>query len=229
MGFRVGFLFILVLISWDYGHARNLVISHISVMKVYDEQPESEASKFNVGNEGVCSLCERFASQARFYLSENKTQTEIFENLHQVCSRLYSFQQECATLVDYYAPLFFVEIARIHSEDFCKRLNLCEDVAFISLQKYQDSCELCHQAVVEVLLKLRDPDTQLEIIELLLKECEKIENHVKECKKLVFKYGPVILINAEQFLETHDICTSIHACKPSGVAEADSEMPLSDS
>jgi saposin len=30
---------------------------------------------------------------------------------------------------------------------------------------------------------------------------------------MVFEYGPVILANAEQFLETTDLCTVLHACK----------------
>lgn len=63
--------------------------------------------------------------------------------------------------MDYYAPLFFVEIAMIEPEDFCKKVNLCEDAGFISPQIYGDSCSVCHEAVVEVLLKLKDPDTQV--------------------------------------------------------------------
>lgn len=34
-----------------------------------------------------------------------------------------------------------------------------------------------------------------------------------QCKKLVFAYGPVILVRAEKFLESTDICTALHACK----------------
>ncbi|TQE05917.1 hypothetical protein C1H46_008441 [Malus baccata] len=52
----------------------------------------------------------------------------------------------------------------------------------------------------------------LEIIELLLKACNSVENYTKKCKRLVFEYGPLILTNAEQFLETTDICTALHAC-----------------
>ncbi|KAK4582228.1 hypothetical protein RGQ29_025410 [Quercus rubra] len=42
----------------------------------------------------------------------------------------------------------------------------------------------------------------LEIIELLLKACNSMENYVKKCKKMVFEYGPLILANAEKFLES---------------------------
>ena len=30
---------------------------------------------------------------------------------------------------------------------------------------------------------------------------------------MVFEYGPVIMTNAEQFLETTDLCTMLHACE----------------
>lgn len=221
MGLRVGLLFLLVLgISWNCAGARNLVISHVSVMQIHNEEPTSSISELSVGNERLCTLCEQFTSQAIYYLGENKTEMEIIEILHQACSRLHSFKQECVSLVDYYAPLFFVEIAMIKPEDFCEKVNLCEGVALISAQSYQDSCTVCHRAVDEVLTKLKDPDTQLEIIELLLKGCDRVENYVKECKKLVFEYGPLILANAEQFLETRDICTTIHACKASWMEES---------
>lgn len=36
-----------------------------------------------------------------------------------------------------------------------------------------------------------------------------------QCKKLVLQYVPPILINAEKFLETTDVCTAIYACKNS--------------
>lgn len=44
-----------------------------------------------------------------------------------------------------------------------------------------------------------------------------------QCKQLVFEYGPLILANAEHFLETTDVCTILHACnggKQVSVAES---------
>lgn len=38
-----------------------------------------------------------------------------------------------------------------------------------------------------------------------------------QCKKLVFEYAPIILINAEQFLEANDMCTILHACDAEAV------------
>ncbi|RWR79018.1 prosaposin [Cinnamomum micranthum f. kanehirae] len=208
MSVSIRLLFLLLLSSnWAYSDARSLVISHVSAMQTNYEDPRSKTLEVDVGNERLCTYCEQFTAQAIYYLSENKTQSEIVEALHHTCSRLRTFHKECDALVDYYAPLFFVEIAMIKPEDFCKKVNLCEDAGFISPQIYGDSCSVCHEAVVEVLLKLKDPDTQ--------------------CKKLVFEYGPLIMANAERFLEKHDVCVSLHVCKDSGI-EAGSNSPLLD-
>ncbi|XP_068651277.1 uncharacterized protein [Aristolochia californica] len=204
MGVRVVLLFLIVLgSSWTCTDARNVAIPHSDVW-----------------SEKLCSLCEQFAAQAISYLGENKTQAEIIESLHQACSRLHKFQRECVTLVDYYAPLLFVQVAVVNPEDFCRKVNLCEELAFTSLSRHPNSCELCHHALSEILVKITDPEKQLDIIEALLKACEKVENYVTKCKNLVLEYGPIILANAEQFLETNDLCTSLHICKAARTKEA---------
>ncbi|KAL2250331.1 UNVERIFIED_CONTAM: hypothetical protein Sindi_2155400 [Sesamum indicum] len=270
----------------------------------YDKLPEGEAQ--HVGelrkNEKLCTLCEEFATEALNYLSENKTQTEIIGILHKSCSRIPSFKQQCIVLVDYYAPLFFLEVSSIQAEDFCRKVDLCEEGVSISQELSKDKCDICHNAVTEALLKLKDPDTELEIVQLLLKACNSIGKNVQKvsvtekellgqfkeysivmtvihlelhstqriclltqpelvldkmdvhcnlprfplrsslghqyqqqsrsdfktrtssctphgkryldeaCKRLVFEYAPVIIVNAEQFLETNDICAILHAC-----------------
>ncbi|XP_058110576.1 uncharacterized protein LOC131253558 [Magnolia sinica] len=223
MGVRVGLLFLLVLgVGCMYTDARSLVISDSSVVQINYQEPntESNISKPYSRTGKLCGLCEQFISQATDYLNENKTQTEIIDRFHSACSQLHSLQHQCVRLVDYYLPLFFIEIATIRPEDFCNKVNLCEDKAVFLPQQSQGSCNLCHNAVNEVLTKLKDPDTQLEIIHLLLKVCERVERYLKKCRKLVFEYGPLIVMNAEWFLESRDVCISIHACKATSSEEA---------
>lgn len=213
MGVRLMLLFLLFLsINWIYADARSLEISDPSVAQVVPGT-ESKVLAEKVKNENLCTLCEQFTTQAVEYLSNNKTQTEIIENLHHACFQIRSFKEQCTVLVDYYAPLFFVEVGLIRPEDFCTKVNLCREMPFIHFLKRDDPCSICHRTVIEVLTKLKDPDTQLEIIETLVKACNKVEHFAQECKRLVFEYGPVILINAEKFLETTDVCVAIHACK----------------
>ncbi|KAK1562748.1 hypothetical protein Q3G72_016464 [Acer saccharum] len=52
-----------------------------------------------------------------------------------------------------------------------------------------------------------------DILELLLKGCNSVENYAKQCKRMVFEYAPLILTNAEPFLENTDVCNILHACR----------------
>ncbi|XP_019085063.1 PREDICTED: proactivator polypeptide-like 1 isoform X1 [Camelina sativa] len=163
--------------------------------------------------EEVCTLCEEYVTDALTYLEKNVTQAEIIDDLHERCSQLRGFaKQQCVTLVDYYVPLFFLQLKSFQPHYFCKRLNLCGKVVALVEDVRQDSCGVCHRTVSEILIKLQDPDTQLDIVELLLKGCKSFKNYAKKCKTLVFEYGPLILVNAEEFLVKNDICTLLRAC-----------------
>lgn len=211
------FLFILLAISLNFANARNLDGFEIMVIPAEQRVPRGE-SKIPVAlerNEQLCTLCEEYSALATSYLNANKTQNEIIETLHQACSKLHSYEQQCVILVDYYAQLFFREVGRIQPEEFCRKVNLCERIS-LSLPKKDDSCTICRQIVLEILAKLKDPDSELEIIQMLLQECNKMERYAQECKRLVFRYGPLILANGEKFLESTDVCAAIHACKTNG-------------
>ncbi|CAM8950072.1 unnamed protein product [Rhodiola kirilowii] len=177
------------------------------------------AEMLNLGsgmkNDQVCTLCETYATQAIDYLSQNQTQQEVIDLLRTSCSRMRSLEDECVTLVDYYAPLLFLELSTIQPEELCDKFNLCELVTLRSQTLDGESCDLCHQAVADVIAKLQDPDTQLDILEMLLKGCASLEKkYVKQCKRLVFEYGPLILTNGANFLKNTDLCTTLHACEP---------------
>ncbi|XP_073274682.1 uncharacterized protein [Primulina huaijiensis] len=187
----------------------------ISVQQSYNKLSGGESPHMEevTKNENLCSLCEEFSADALNYLSENKTQTEIIEILHKTCARIPTFSKQCVTLVDYYAPLFFMEVSSIEPDGFCQKFGLCEVVISFPLDLSKNNkCDVCHNLVAEALLKLKDPDTELEVVELLLKACNSIKNNVQKCKRLVFEYAPIILVNAEKFLETNDVCTILHVC-----------------
>ncbi|XP_010922696.1 uncharacterized protein [Elaeis guineensis] len=215
MGLRKGFLFLLILVvSWSNADARSLVTFDVAVSPIVFETPrqENKISEAVLRDDQLCTLCENFTAQAANFLGENKTQTTIIKTLHQACSQLQPFEQQCILLVDYYASLFFVEIDKIRPEEFCRKVNLCGKMVSVNLQKSEETCTLCHHVVDEIITKLKDPDAQFEIIETLMKECNKMDNYAQKCKELVFRYGPLILVNGEKFLETTDVCASIRAC-----------------
>ncbi|KAM0941184.1 putative saposin-like type B, region 1, saposin B type, region 2 [Dioscorea sansibarensis] len=212
MAQRVGVLFLFTLgVSCFAVDARALLASDITEYNIHGS--ENKLSEAVGNNYQLCTLCEEFTADATIFLAENKTQTEIIAYFQKACSTLQSLKRQCVILVDFYASLFFREISIIRPEEFCQKVGLCEKQSVV-LSKSNNTCNLCHQVVDEVLVRLKDPDTQFEIIHFLLKECNKVENHVQECKRIVLRYGPLILANGEKFLEKNDICSTVHACEP---------------
>ncbi|CAD6239861.1 unnamed protein product [Miscanthus lutarioriparius] len=174
----------------------------------------------------LCQLCEQYSTEALFYLTQNETRTEILSILHHECASLAPLKQQCITLVDYYVPLFFLEVSMVTPEKFCESMHLCKKGMKISLPTREGTCGLCHHVVVEILVMVKDPNTQLEVIDLLTKTCSKAQNYEQQCKRLVLKYTPLILVKSQKFLETTDVCSAIHACK-AGTQASMEAMPLS--
>ncbi|CAH9101173.1 unnamed protein product [Cuscuta epithymum] len=202
---------LIILIIGARCSARDLSAPDFSTEIIHITEKDVQAVKQASRSDIVCTLCEEFTAEAITYLQSNKTQEEIINLLLKSCPKMRVYEQQCITLVNYYGPLLFLEVSTIEPEQFCQKAAMCQKVNLLS-QQFSNNCNLCHQAVSEVLLKLKDPDTQLEVLELLLKACDSAKNYSKKCKQLVFEYAPVILVNAEQYLEANDICSVIHAC-----------------
>ncbi|RZB53020.1 hypothetical protein D0Y65_049181 [Glycine soja] len=145
----------------------------------------------------VCALCEEYTTNALDYLNENKTQLEIIDILHNTCYQLHSFKQKCITLVDYYAPLFFLEIATIQPGEFCLKVNLCQLITYISLQVQEDTSGFCEDTVSTLLAKLKDGDTKLQIIGTSLKVCNSVEKYAKVRK--IWQIRPFSSIHLQSY------------------------------
>ncbi|OEL23764.1 hypothetical protein BAE44_0015216 [Dichanthelium oligosanthes] len=143
------------------------------------------------GGSPLCSTCENFASEAVTYLSEKQTQDKILEFLHDACSQSFSLEHKCVELMDSYATLLFSKIAEIKPEEFCKQYGLCRDTALFSGVRSDSTCVFCHHLLDEIMSKLKDPDAEFEIIQILIKECNKIEGHVQQVRNSVLiSYDP---------------------------------------
>ncbi|CAL5337933.1 unnamed protein product [Camellia sinensis] len=127
--------------------SRETVISDVSVLQINHQESEGtiKASEEVGRNENVCTLCEEFAAKAIEYLEDNKTQTEMIDILHNTCARLIPIEQK---------------IELLQPEDFCQTFYLCEQRVLASQSLAEDKCEIFHLAISEVIVKLKDPDTQ---------------------------------------------------------------------
>ncbi|KAE9603165.1 putative saposin [Lupinus albus] len=177
------------------------------------------------GKSDVCALCEEYAAEALDYLNDENNQKEIIGTLHNTCYQMLSFKKQCTELVDYYVSLFFSQVASVQPRELCKKLILCPNSANTSSQVQESSCGFCRDAVSALVVKLKDPDTELQIMQELLKMCNSMENLTKNCKRMVLEYGPLIFVNADKFLKTEEICTALHAC-PAATEVSREEAPL---
>ncbi|XP_057549664.1 uncharacterized protein LOC130827823 [Amaranthus tricolor] len=204
MDIRVGLVLLFI--------AGNLVCDAIK-----DVSLEVSGTENSGGFIDVCTLCEDYTTMALRYLSENKTQNEIMDSLHKACFELHGLADQCTMLVNYYAPLFFLEVSSVQPEGFCKKIGLCRNALMFSRPEKTTPCDLCHKAMDEALEKLKDPDTELEVIQVLLKACDAVGNYVRKCKSLVFEFGPIILVDATKFIENIDLCSTFHACRKQNI------------
>ncbi|XP_042496867.1 proactivator polypeptide-like 1 [Macadamia integrifolia] len=100
------------------------------------------------------------------------------------------------------------------------RLLPKEQISSSMLQKFTNkmsddkSCDACHTAIKDIRNDLKDPKMKIKVMRILLKACENVDNNIKECKRMVLKYGPLILENLEKYLNTNDLCSMAHICKP---------------
>ncbi|PUZ62711.1 hypothetical protein GQ55_3G007700 [Panicum hallii var. hallii] len=183
---------------------------------VYKEQMSSTKTPVHrKSSSPICSACENFTTHALSYLNEKQTQDKIMEFLHDACSQSFSLKQKCVEFMDSYATILFSKITEINPKEFCKQYGLCRDIALFSGVTSDNTCVFCHHLLDEIVSKLKDPDAEFEIIQILIKECNKIEGHVQQCKRLVLQYIPLILVNGEKFLEKNDVCALLQACPAS--------------
>ncbi|XP_047082364.1 proactivator polypeptide-like 1 [Lolium rigidum] len=220
LGPRVPFcLILLLLVSLGAAQARSTVLLDIEKeARNYGQISKEElaSSKIPVHVERgspLCTACQNFTTDALNYLSQKESQDKMMEVLHDACAQTFTLEKKCAELVDYYASLLFAKIAEIKPDEFCQQYGLCNSL--LSGVRGESTCAFCHRFVDEIEEKLKDPDAEFEILQLLLKECNKLQGHEQQCKRLVLQYLPLILVNGEKFLEKNDICTIVQACDAS--------------
>ncbi|URD79286.1 Saposin-like type B, region 1 family protein [Musa troglodytarum] len=170
MALREGpFLLLVLVMSWASADARSLenfdILVPITEAGIERLHSQIKVSKVVEGDDQLCKLCENFTAQATQYLGENKTRTEIIETLHQACAELKPFKEQ------------------IHPEEFCTKFSLCQERLSV---KSDDACSLCRGVIAKLLMKLQDPDTQFEVIKMLLQECNMVEHYVQESSCVIY-------------------------------------------
>lgn len=180
-------------------------------------------------NGRTCALCEEFAKDALPYLAANTTALKMIEALHRACARLGDSSKQCQIMVDIFAADLMERLDDISPEELCQITHFCTPTskpALTSRGLKINDCAICQFVVLEVKLKLKDPVTQERILEVLLNGCNRVQNHVDECKMIVTQYAPFILANLDTILDADALCSKIRACQANTLSAVGSVLLL---
>jgi saposin len=157
-----------------------------------------------------CKMCEEMATNALTFLENNRTQAEIVIALHLACAQLQQLSKQCDMLVDMYTPRMVQELDNITPEQFCLKTRMCRPLRMIL---DQNDCATCQFVILEIKIKLQDPKTQEKVLDVFMNGCNRVVNHVDECKALVTQYGPFVLANIDKILDSQAVCCKAGFCK----------------
>jgi saposin len=157
----------------------------------------------------TCLVCEALASDALTYLDNNRTREEIVVALHLACAQMKQLSKQCDLLVDVYTPRMMEQLGNITPQSFCEKTRMCKPPRVFN----SNDCATCQFFILEIKIKLQDPKTQERVLDVLMNACNRITNHVDECKSLVAQYGPVALADIDKILDAQAVCCKAGICK----------------
>lgn len=186
-----------------------------------------------LANAETCALCQEFANDAVFDPAANATKLRIIDALHLAFAGLegISSSEQGDGLVDKYLMERLDDISS-RPEELCEITHFCKPRSGKAAALYnsrglkRNDCAICQFVVLELKLKLRDPATQERLLEVLLNGCNRVQNHVEECKMIVAQYGPFILENLDNILDADALCSRIGACESHKLSAADPVLVL---
>jgi len=159
-----------------------------------------------------CKVCQDLATKSLNYLENNKTQVEIVFALHLACAQLQQLSKQCDLVVDMYAPRMIEQLEHLTPEEFCEKAKMCKPPMMIL---DSNDCATCQFVILDLKIKLEDPKTQEKVLDALMTGCNRVVNHVDECKALVAQYGPFVLANLDKVLDSQAVCCKAGFCKSS--------------
>ncbi|XP_068656120.1 uncharacterized protein [Aristolochia californica] len=236
MRMRVTFLLAVLLFLSVHVTARNVIVFRSTAEITFPEDtvsgvtstvfPSSEAeilSSEEISPEFVCLSCLQVSRKVEKLLTDPVLLEKASTVSADVCNFLPSdYQVKCLDMSEMYVHQAISFLQGYFSEvNLCNSTGLCPEAAtsLLHLSKIEEkkipderSCSTCRNTVTQLQKDLEDPELKIKVIRALLKACENTGDHVKECKKIVFKYGPLILANLDEYLTDIDLCYTLHLC-----------------
>jgi hypothetical protein len=72
-----------------------------------------------------CSLCHFIADKVTDYLKQNKTETEIIQELQKVCKWTGKWESECDNIIESYGKIIIEDVLTLGDQKVCELIGLC--------------------------------------------------------------------------------------------------------
>jgi saposin len=212
----------------------NLVAQYVPQLIQYIEQdytPEQACTQIGLCSAvavaaapkdgGVCSICEALVGFIESYVGQNQTETQIENQLDQLCTLTGPYQQACDNLVSQYVPQLIQYVEQDYTpEQACTDIGVCSSVAFVAAPQGGGTCSICESIVGFVEAYLEQNQTVAQIEQQLQGVCALTGPYEQICDNLVAQYVPQLIQYIEQDYTPEQACTQIGLCSAVAVAAA---------
>lgn len=166
-----------------------------------------------------CEVCEYLVKTMVKQIDNNKTEEELLQALHKVCSELpKSVSEECHEVVDTYGSSI-LKLLETESTFVCSLLHLCpsQELPALTVKMTQEKkggfCEVCKKLVGYLEHNLETNSTKEEILKALEKGCSILPDpYQKQCDDFVTQYEAVLLEILVEVMDPTFVCTKVKAC-----------------
>ncbi|KAM9983186.1 hypothetical protein ACTFIZ_005799 [Dictyostelium cf. discoideum] len=110
-------------------------IAEIALKEIHSVAQKSKSPQLiqnNLKSTTECEICQAFVSKLESYISTNKSEEEIMEDLDNACDYMKSFEQQCKQMVQDYVPELIEIMSTTEDPDkVCSQISLCpNDLSF---------------------------------------------------------------------------------------------------
>ncbi|KAN0032187.1 hypothetical protein ACTFIV_006064 [Dictyostelium citrinum] len=105
-------------------------ITEIAMKEIHSVAEKAKSFQNNKNNNmkstTECDICQAFVSKLESYLSTNKSEEEIMEELENACDYMKGFEQQCKQMVQDYVPELIEIMSTTEDPDkVCSQISLC--------------------------------------------------------------------------------------------------------
>nr|XP_054773857.1 uncharacterized protein LOC129281952 isoform X4 [Lytechinus pictus] len=190
--------------------------------------PGVSSLKIN-GDSEFCDDCKKFMGDIQALLTNTTFQQGIITELEGLCVNAGSFEAECKSLIETYAPtVFAIIVSELDPTTACTAIELCPggSAPMVALTKTDPQfCSACKSLLTDVVSLLSNQTFENEILAQVEKLCAMAGSLQAECELLVKTYGLAAFSYLEAELDPNTVCTEIGLC-PGNTAPAKKAISL---